>query len=99
MSNETRKLADMVHDAVNRGATTAQEIHKSIADLPLEVLEEIEPLEKLVKRVRKAQERSISAVYELVREINDEVAKVTRDILPEGRVARRGTRRASRRKR
>jgi hypothetical protein len=92
MSNEARKLADMVHDAVNRGATTAQEIHKSIADLPLEVLEEIEPLEKLVKRVRKAQERSITAVYDLVRGINEEVAKVTRDVLPEGRVARRSGR-------
>jgi hypothetical protein len=92
MSNEARKLADMVHDAVDRGATTAQEIHKAVADLPLEVLEEIEPLEKLVKRVRKAQDRSIAAVYDLVRGINEEVAKVTRDILPDGRGVRRGGR-------
>jgi len=92
MNNDARKLADMVHDAVDRGATTAEEIHKSIADLPLEVLEEVEPLKRLVKRVRKAQERSISAVYELVRGINEEVARVTRDVLPNGRGARQGGR-------
>lgn len=92
MSNEARKLADMVHDVVARGATTAQEIHQAVAALPLEVLEEIEPLEKLVKQVRKTQERSISAVYDLVRGINEEVAKVTRDILPNGRAPRRGRR-------
>jgi hypothetical protein len=101
MTNEARRLADMVHEAVDRGATTAEEIHKSIADLPLEVLEEIEPLEKLARRVRKAQERSITAVYDLVRGINEEVAKVTRDILPEGRGKRSRTagQRASRKKR
>jgi hypothetical protein len=100
MSNEARKLADVVHDAVNRGATTAEEIHKSIADLPLEVLEEIEPLEKLAKRVRKAQERSISAVYDLVRGINEEVAKAMRDLLPErqGGRSRTAGRRTSRKK-
>lgn len=107
MSNEARNLADLVHDAVDRGATTAQEIHKAVADLPLDVLEEIKPLETLVKRVRKAQDRSISAVYDLVRGINEEVAKVTRDILPNGRVrrgrrsrtaARRASRSKSRRK-
>jgi hypothetical protein len=92
MSNEARKLADVVHDAVDRGANTAEEIHKSIADLPLEVLEEVEPLKKLVNRVRKVQERSISAVYELVRGINEEVAKITRDVLPNGRGARQGGR-------
>lgn len=91
MTNEAKNLADVVHDAVDRGASTAQEIHKAVADLPLDVLEEIKPLEKLVKRVRKAQDRSISAVYDLVRGINEEVAKVTRDIVPDGR-ARRGGR-------
>jgi hypothetical protein len=90
MTNEARTLADVVHDAVARGATTAQEIHKAVADLPLDVLEQFEPLERLVKRVRKTQDHSINAVYDLVRGINEEVAKVTRDIFPEGRVRRGG---------
>lgn len=43
-SSERKPLAKFVQDAIDKGATTVEEIHKSIADLPLKILEESELL-------------------------------------------------------
>jgi hypothetical protein len=67
---------------VNDGATRAEDIHKRIANLPLDVLAEAGPLEATVKRVRDLQDRSIHAVYDLVRDINHQVVRLANDVLP-----------------
>ena len=68
--------------AVDEGANTAEDIHKRIANLPFEVLGETGPLENTVKRARKLSDRSIHAVYELVRDINHQVVQLANDVLP-----------------
>lgn len=80
-------LPELVRDAVDRGATTVEEIHKAIADLPLEVLEQIEGLEKPARRVREIQEQSIGAVYDLIRTINRKVGALADDLIETGREA------------
>ena len=81
--NTVREISDLIHDAIATGATSVEEIHKSIAELPLEVLEEVEPLRKVAREVRQAQDRSISAVYRLIRKVNDQVQKLGADVLSE----------------
>lgn len=76
-----KKIADLIQDAVDKGATTVEEVHKSIADLPLKILENVEILKKPVKEVRRVQDRSIGAVYDLIRNINEQVGKVAGDVL------------------
>ena len=39
--SEDKALTQLVEEAVDKGATTAEEIHRSIAELPIKVLEEI----------------------------------------------------------
>jgi methyl-accepting chemotaxis protein len=78
---EVKRVADLIQEAVDEGATTVEEIHKAIADLPLKMLEEVEFLKKPVKEVRRIQDRSIGAVYDLIREINEQVRKVAADML------------------
>ena len=78
---EAGRLADLIQEAIDRGATTVEEIHKSIADLPLKILEDAELLKKPIKEVRRVQDRSIGAVYDLIREINQQVGQLAADLL------------------
>ena len=69
-SSERKPLAKFVQDAIDKGATTVEEIHKSIADLPLKILEESELLKEPAKEVRRVQDHTIGAIYDVIREIN-----------------------------
>lgn len=70
-----------LHDAVERSASAAEEIHRTIADLPLEVLERAGLFEKTVQEVRRIQNESIGAVYDTVRAVNRHVAELASDLL------------------
>jgi hypothetical protein len=80
-----KSLAHTVQDAIDRGATTVEEVHKSIADLPLKFLEGSELLREPSKEVRKLQDRSIGAIYDLIREVNEKVGTLANDLLEEAR--------------
>jgi histone H3/H4 len=81
MTRSRKGIAKVIQEAIDRGATTVEEIHKSVADLPLKVLEERELLRRPAKEVRRVQDRSIGAVYDLIREINAQVGNVASDLL------------------
>ena len=85
---EVRKLADLVQKEIENGATTVEEIHKSIARLPLDILERLDVFEEMVKDVRKVQDASIGAVYDVIRKVNHEVGNYAKEIL-EAHPARR----------
>lgn len=86
VKGDLRRLADVVQREVEAGATSVEEIHKSIARMPLDILAKLDLFEKTVKDVRKIQEQSIGAVYDLIRRVNDEVAKLAKEML-DGRAA------------
>jgi hypothetical protein len=83
---DLRRLADVVQREVEAGATSVEEIHKSIARMPLDVIAKLDVFEKSVKDVRKIQETSIGAIYDLIRKVNGEVAKLAKEML-DGRAA------------
>lgn len=63
---------------VDRNTDAAERIHRAVAGFPLDVLEQIDRLERPVARVRKLQDRSIGATYDLVRGIEREIAQLVR---------------------
>lgn len=69
MTTQKKTLIGRVQDQVEKSATAVEKIHKAIADLPLEMLEGSRFLRKPAKRVRRAQDRVIGAIYELVRKV------------------------------
>ena len=81
MTASRKSVAKAIQEAIDRGATTVEEIHKSIADLPLKVLEERPRLKGPAKEVRRVQDRTIGAIYDLIREINHQVGNLTDDLL------------------
>ena len=76
-----KKVADLIQEAVDKGATTVEEVHRSIADLPLKMLDNIALLKKPVKEIRRVQDRSIGAVYNLIRDVNGQVGSLASGFL------------------
>lgn len=78
---ELAELTRLIGDAVDRGATTVEEIHLAIAALPVDVLERLGLFERTTSDVRRIQDASIGAIYDLIREINHKVTRLAGDLL------------------
>jgi len=79
-------IPDLIHSLVEKGANSTEEIHREIAALPTKILENFMPA--TAKDVGKIQHRSIGAVYDAIREVNDEVERFAKEILKEVPVLR-----------
>ena len=66
-----------------------EEIHKSIADLPLKMLEESELLRGPAKEARRVQDHT-GAIYDVIRRIDQQVGTLASKLLHEA--AKRGVR-------
>jgi hypothetical protein len=93
VKRDLRRIADLVQREVDAGADTVEKVHLAIARLPLDTLAKLDVFEKSAKQVRKVQETSIGAIYDLIHQVNGEVAKLARELL-DGRSKRRTARRA-----
>jgi hypothetical protein len=81
MSSSKKTLARLLQDQIDEGATTVEEIHKAIADLPLKVLEGSDLLKGSAKEVRRVQDRAIGAIYDLIRDVNRRVGSFASRLL------------------
>ncbi len=77
-------LAEWIQETVDRTATSIEGIHKSIAAIPLDVMRHSGFFEQTADDVRDLQDRSISAVYETVRDVNRRVVGLASDLLRPG---------------
>ncbi len=85
---EKKTLTRLIQDAIDKGATTVEGIHKSIADLPLKILQETDVLRGPAKEVKRVQDQSIGAIYDLIRDVNEKVGKFASELLAGGVQAR-----------
>jgi hypothetical protein len=88
MRRDEKTLPRLIQEAIDKGATTVEEIHTAIADLPLKILEDADVMKRQAKEFRRVQHRSIGAVYRLIRDVNRRVAEMAEEML-EARAARR----------
>jgi hypothetical protein len=72
-------VKDLVQAAIDRGATSVEQIHQFVADLPFEALERTGLLDDDRLGLRAKQQRTIGMVYEAIRRINDEVGRFVSD--------------------
>jgi hypothetical protein len=86
-----KPLVRLIQDAIDKGATTVEEVHKSIADLPLRILEESELLREPAKEAKRLQDRTLGKIYDTIRAINEQVGTYASELLAES-----ATRRAAR---
>jgi hypothetical protein len=66
-------LKDLVQDAIEQGATTVEQIHKRIVDLPLSVLEKNGLLDVDSEQRDEMWNKSVGQVYEAIRRVNQEI--------------------------
>ena len=78
---EAKRLVDLVQREIDDGATSVEEIHKAIANLPLDILDRLDVFEDTAKGARKVQEASIGAMYDVIRKVNDEVGRLAKELL------------------
>jgi hypothetical protein len=79
---DAKRIADFVQEAIDDGATTVEEIHKRIAAVPITALERMDLFGKsTLQDVRRIQEASLGAVYDAIRDVNRQVAKLARQLL------------------
>ncbi len=72
-------LKYFIQEAVDRGATSVEQIHQYIAALPFEALEKSGLLEDDKLKLREKQRRSIGMVYDAIRRINREIGQLISD--------------------
>lgn len=82
---DDRELRGVIEDVVDKGATTVEDIHKRIAEMPLDLLAQLGVFERTAGNVKEIQEASIGAVYELIRDVNHRVAQLAREVLETSR--------------
>ena len=75
------KVTKVIEETVDRVATTAEGVHKSIADLPLKILEQSDILRPSAKEIRRVVDRSIGALYDVIRDVNQKVGTLASDLL------------------
>ena len=76
-----KTLPKLIQEAIDKGATTVEEIHKSIVALPLKVLEESDRLRGPAKKAKRVQDHTIGAIYDVIREINQQVGTLASELL------------------
>ena len=83
MTSGKKTLMSLVQEEIDTGATTAEEIHKAIADLPLKVREESDVLKGPAKEVRRVQDPTLGAIYDVIREVKQQVGTFAAQLLAE----------------
>jgi len=84
MSDRKEKLLsiqDIVERAIEDGATTVEQVHRSIASMPFDVLEKIDALQKPVGKAREIHDQTVGNIYETIRLLNERAGEVARGLL------------------
>lgn len=74
-------IKDLIQEAVDKGATTVEQIHRVIAGMPLDALAKRGLLRaKDADDLKQANEATIGVVYDAIRRINREVGELASSV-------------------
>lgn len=78
---DLKGLKDLVQEAIDKGATTVEEVHQSIASKPLEILQQLIPDKTPAKEIEAFQKKTIGSVYDMIRTVNQAVGEIAGNLL------------------
>lgn len=78
---DPQRIQALVEEAIDDGATTVEEIHQAIAAAPLEALRGVEALSGPAASAQDLSARSIGAVYDTIRQVNEQVGVLAERLL------------------
>ena len=74
-------IKDLIQEAVDKGATTVEQIHRVIAGMPLDALAKRGLLRaEDADELKQANEATIGVVYDAIRRINREVGELASSV-------------------
>jgi hypothetical protein len=74
-------VQELVEKAIEDGATTVEQVHRSIASMPFDMLEKIDALQKPVGKAREIHDQTVGNIYETIRLINERAGEIARGLL------------------
>jgi hypothetical protein len=94
---EIKELTTLVEDVVDRGTAAVAEVHKSIARLPFDAVEQIPALAPPARKAREIHDSVIDLIYGSIRKVNHAVCEAVTTVAgePPGEVAHRPAQRRS----
>jgi hypothetical protein len=84
MSDRKEKLLsvqELVEKAIEDGATTVEQVHRSIASMPFDMLEHVDALQKPVGKAREIHDQTVGNIYETIRLLNERAGEIARGLL------------------
>jgi len=79
--NKLEVLKDMVQEAIDQGATTVEDVHRTIAAVPFEMLEKRGLLEQEeAEEQYEKHVRTVGSVYDAIRDVNESIGEMASDM-------------------
>ena len=79
--SKIKDLKDLVQQAIDDGANSAEDVHNRIAAMPFDQLEKVAAIEGLVHSARSLHDQSVQSVYDTIREVNRRAWKLADEAL------------------
>ncbi len=76
-----KDIKDLVQEAIDKGATSVEEVHQAIASKPFELAEQMAPNILSAKSVEQLQRKTIGSVYDTIRQVNKTVGEIAETLL------------------
>ena len=79
--NKLELLKDMVQEAIDKGATTVEDVHRTIAEVPIEQMERSGLLDADEAQDKKdLHHRTVGTIYDAIRSINSQVGEMASEL-------------------
>jgi len=79
--NKLELLKDMVQEAIDKGATTVEDVHRTIAEVPIEQMERTGLLDADEAQDKKdLHHRTVGTIYDAIRSINRQVGEMASEL-------------------
>lgn len=78
---ENPTIVQVVHEAIDKGARTVEEVHLSVAALPIQALRSLGASGEVTDRAQDVLESSIGTVYDTILAVNHRVAEIASGLL------------------
>lgn len=82
---DLNRIQALVEEAIDQGAATVGEIHQAVAAAPFAALAEIDPLTASAEAAQEVTARSIGALYDTIRRVNEQVGILAERMLDQRR--------------
>jgi len=75
------ELKNKIKQFIDDGATNLEQIHKKIAELPLDYLAKFGPFEEQAKKIKQVADETIGSVYDYIRKLNQKIDEIATELL------------------